>query len=141
MQISGEGHSCVGWLLLFLSLGLPSSFAASGERLTAVGGGLEGKTIVKFVAKFDALEAASAVERWKTYTNEHGNLAWGTSYLLDAYLDMLEATRDRRYLDKFTVFADALAERTDAERGLTDYKGRKRVGWGAVSYSRTCPEM
>ncbi len=38
---------------------------------------------------FDALDAVSVdLERWKTYTNENGALAWGTSYLLDAYLDM-----------------------------------------------------
>jgi len=100
-------------------------------------GTLRDEAFAKIVTKFDVLEAASVdVEKWKTFTNEHGGLAWDTSYALDAYLDMYQATRDWKYVQKFMILADALAERTDERRGLADYKGRRRVGWGAVKYSK-----
>lgn len=105
--------------------------------VVARGGGLAEAAFDQIVAKFDALEAASVdVETWKTFTNEHGSLAWGTSYLLEAYLDMYEATKSPSYLNKFIILANALANQTDARRELADYKGRKRVGWGAVAYSK-----
>lgn len=76
------------------------------------------------------------METGKSFTNEHGSLAWGASYPLEAYLDMYEATRDWKYVRKFMILVGALAERTDERRGLADYKGRKRVGCGAVKYSK-----
>jgi hypothetical protein len=89
-------------------------------------------------AKFVALERESVdVERFKSQTNEGGWLAWQTAYLLEAYLDMYESTRDHGYLRKFLEMAEAVAERTDARRGLADYKGKRRNGWGAVKYSRS----
>jgi hypothetical protein len=84
------------------------------------------------VTKFDQLEATRVnLEREKIVTNENGSLAWGTSYLLDAYLHIYEATGDPKYLSKFVALADAVANQTDARRRVTDYKGRARVGWGA----------
>lgn len=49
-----------------------------------VGGvSLKNEGVARIVAKFDALEGVSVdVEKWKTYTNEYGALARGTSYFL-----------------------------------------------------------
>lgn len=111
-------------------ISLAPGIAASDQTLKNEG-------LARIVATFDALEEASVdAEEWKAYTNEDGALAWGTSYILEAYLDMYEATRDRKYLTKFITLAVAMVERTDDRRGLPDYKGRRRLGWGAVKYSR-----
>ncbi len=69
-------------------------------------------------------------------TNEKGNLAWGESYILNAYLDMYEATKNVYYLRKFTEHADRVIANTDNERGEKDYIGRSLVGWGSTKYSR-----
>jgi hypothetical protein len=123
--------------VLVMSAVLMWGCGAFVSEVAARGGGQAGAALSQIVAKFDALDAASVdVEKWKAYTNEDGSLAWGTSYLLEAYLDMYEATRNRGYLDKFMILADALTKRTDIQRDLADYKGRKRVGWGAVKYSK-----
>lgn len=106
-------------------------------EVVACGGRPAEAALAQIVTKFDALEAASVdVETWKTFTNEYGLLAWGTSYLLEAHLDMYEVTKSPRYLNKFIILTNALANQADAKRDLTDYKGRKRVGWGAVAYSK-----
>jgi hypothetical protein len=89
-------------------------------------------TLDQIVAKFNELESKSIhFEQYKARTNEEGELAWGTSYALNAYLYLYQATGDQRYLNKFVSLADALAQQTDANRGVTDYKGRSRVGWGS----------
>jgi hypothetical protein len=89
------------------------------------------------VAKFHELEAVSVdVPARQQYTNERGELAWATAYLLEAYLDLFEATGQRSYLERFGVLARAAVERTDAARDVTDYAGRRRVGWSATKYSR-----
>ncbi|QIZ69361.1 hypothetical protein [Oxynema aestuarii] len=68
-------------------------------------------------------------------TNEYGSLAWGQSYLFEAYLDMYEATQDTKYLDKFVTQADRVIANTDKNRNIQDYRGRSVVGWGATKYS------
>jgi len=95
-------------------------------------------TLDQIVAKFNELESKSInLDRSKAHTNEEGDLAWGNSYAMNAYLYMYQATGDQRYLNKFLSLADALAQQTDASRGLTDYKGRSRVGWGSgARYSK-----
>ena len=95
-----------------------------------------GYTKASIVTKFDELEAATInVAEWKGFTNDAGDLAWGASYLLNAYLDMYEATKDSRYLRNFVGIADTLSGKTDASRRIPDYKGRCRVGWGSVTFS------
>lgn len=73
---------------------------------------------------------------YSKYTNETGALAWSESYILDAYLDMYEATRDDKYLDKFVIHVDRIIANTDVNRGVSDYKGRSAVGWSATIYSK-----
>lgn len=132
----GMRKGVVSWALIQTAV-LLWSFDAPLAAVLADRDALASTTFTQIVAQFNMLETASIDgEKWTAYTNENGALAWGTSYLLDAYLTMYETTRDRKYLDKFTMIADAVADRTDARRDLVDYKGRKRKGWGAVKYSQ-----
>lgn len=68
-------------------------------------------------------------------SNENGSLAWGQSYLSEAYLDMYETTKNQKYLEKFVIQADRVIGNTDKNRNLEDYRGRFVVGWGATKYS------
>jgi hypothetical protein len=68
-------------------------------------------------------------------TNDDGLLAWGESYLLEAYLDVYEGTGDTHYLNKFIEHADRVIAQADAERRIVDYKGRSVTGWSATLYS------
>lgn len=133
---SGGDHECKRGQALVLIIPLLWGCSFSLFEVAAEGGTAQEAALAQAIAKFDTLEAASIdLEKWQTFTNEHGALAWGTSYVLEAYLDMYETTRSRKYREKFNILADALLKRTDARRDLPDYKGRKRVGWGAVKYS------
>ena len=92
--------------------------------------------VSRIVSVYNALEARSIeTDVWRSRTNENGSAAWNTSYLLDSYIEMYETTHDRRYLDRFATIADALTNNTDAARGIQDYTGKARVGWGNTSYS------
>jgi hypothetical protein len=87
------------------------------------------------VAQYRAIEAQSVnVDQWKAHTNENGTLAWNTSYVLMSYLDIYDVTHDAAFLDKFVALSDPLIGSTDDKRGLADYKGRQRAGWGTTSY-------
>lgn len=68
--------------------------------------------------------------------NDDGRLAWNESYVLSSRLDIYEATSDPGYLVKFAVDAQKVIEETDEARGVRDYKGRSRIGWSSVAYSR-----
>jgi len=90
----------------------------------------------EIINHYDAIETQSIdLVQWKTHTNDQGSVSWNTSYLLSSYVDMYEVTSNRKYLDKFVELANPLVDGTDANRGLADYKGRKRIGWGSVAYS------
>ena len=130
-----RGRSTRATVLCLMLLWSPSVLASDVRRAD---GAPTNEAFANIVAKFDSLGAVSVdTERWKTFTNEQGALAWDTSYALDAYLDMYEATRDWRYVQKFIILSGALAERTDERRGLADYKGRKRVGWGGCEVQQS----
>jgi hypothetical protein len=93
-------------------------------------------TVSRIVNLYNALETRSIeIDAWRSRTNENGSVAWNTSYLLDSYVEMYETTHDRRYLDRFASIADALINNTDAARGIQDYTGKARIGWGSTSYS------
>jgi hypothetical protein len=74
-------------------------------------------------------------EGYSKLTNENGSLAWGQSYLSEAYLDMYETTKNQTYLEKFVIQADRVIGNTDKNRNIEDYRGRLVVGWGATRYS------
>lgn len=93
-------------------------------------------TVSDIVKRYDSIEAQTVVaEEWKRHTNDNGSVAWNTSYVLNSYVDMFEATSNLKYLDKFVALADPIVAGTDEKRGLRDYKGRTQVGWGSVAYS------
>ena len=89
-----------------------------------------------FIAKFDSMDnSINKGDGYSTYTNEMGTLAWAESYLLEAYLDMYEATGNSKYLASFVKHADRIVRNTDQKRGLVDYKERSAVGWSSTKYS------
>ena len=126
----------VGVLLVVLLVFL-SPVVSAFDTVADLPLGSVARTKASIVHKFDEVDAASVnVAKWSAFTNEGGDLAWGTSYVLNAYLDMYEATKDVWYLGKFVIIADSVAKKTDAVRRVPDYKGRCRVGWGSVTFSK-----
>ena len=94
------------------------------------------------ISKFNVLDnSINAGEGYSNATNENGTLAWAQSYLLEAYLDMYEATGDKRYIEKFVSQANRVIKNTDVERGIQDYKGRLRTGWSSTKYSKNKEPM
>lgn len=61
--------------------------------------------------------------------NDNGALGWGTSWVMRGLLELHEATRDARYLHRLAALADAVLERRDCERGITDHLGRSLPAW------------
>jgi len=110
--------------------------ALIGSLLLPSGLASDAVTVSDIVKRYDSVEAQTVgVEEWKRHTNDNGSVAWNTSYVLNSYVDMYEVTSNLKYLDKFVALADPIVAGTDEKRGLRDYKGRTRVGWGSVAYS------
>lgn len=66
--------------------------------------------------------------------NETGGLAWGNSYLMEAYVAMYGATGDTAYLDRLVTTADAALSKRDSETGARDYQGLSHPGWTAGAH-------
>ncbi|MCB9769515.1 MAG: hypothetical protein H6752_15060 [Candidatus Omnitrophica bacterium] len=65
----------------------------------------------------------------KPIDNVQGSIVWGSSYQLDSYVSMYQATGDTVYLDHFLRLADrVLAARAD-KSGELDFRGRLTFGW------------
>ncbi len=77
------------------------------------------------------MDAGSA---YKDTDNRTGQLAWGASYVMEAYLIMYEATGDTAYLDVLGELSDAVLANRDSERGWTDYRGLSLPGWSAAGH-------
>lgn len=61
--------------------------------------------------------------------NLSGGIAWGTSYEMDAFLEMYLATKDASYLDDFVRLADAVVQaRADVHHEI-DWEGKSPKGW------------
>lgn len=73
---------------------------------------------------------------YSRHFNDVGTLAWSQSYLMEAYLDMYEATGEEKYLKSFVRQADRIVVNTDQSSGMKDYKGRSLTGWSATRYSQ-----
>jgi hypothetical protein len=86
----------------------------------------------RFIA-FDM--AINKGEGYSTYDNAEGKLAWAESYLMESYLVMYEATKDKKWLDKFVAHAQRVVNNSDKARGIKDYRGRSVVGWSSLIYS------
>jgi hypothetical protein len=89
-----------------------------------------------FVEHFTSYDRAiNDGEGYSKFDNSEGKLAWAQSYLMESYLIMFEATYDKKWLDKFVEHAHRIANNTDRNRGIKDYKGRSSVGWSSLIYS------
>lgn len=85
------------------------------------------------VTAFDGIDLLFA-NRYRYVDNSAGQLAWGESYAMMGYVDMYQATKDRKYLDKLAEHADVLLAKRDSERGVLDYMGRALPGWTAAAH-------
>jgi hypothetical protein len=69
--------------------------------------------------------------------NDQGNLAWGESYMLTAYVEMYRATKDPVYLRFVVDHFDRMLKSRDDALGLADaYAGRPLAGWGSSIFSK-----
>ncbi len=80
--------------------------------------------------RYDRLhDQVLALQKGEGLDNKGGGIVWGSSYQMDSYITMFEATQDRKYLDHFISLADqVIAARAD-KRGLLDFRGRLTYGW------------
>lgn len=91
----------------------------------------------RIIKRFDEMDAAlGGGEGYSKSNNDNGNFSWAQSYLLEAYLDMYEATKDIKYIKKFIEQSDNVIDRTDRARNLRDYRGRSLLAWSTTKYSR-----
>ncbi len=74
-------------------------------------------------------------------TNDNADLAWSESYFLEAYLDMYEATKNKKYIESFITQSQRVYNNSDNARGIKDYKGRTRTGWSSSKYSKNKESM
>ncbi len=64
---------------------------------------------------------------------EGSTLAWGESYLLDAFMDLYEATKDTKYLEVVAERGKRLLTHRDDKRGVVDGSGESRPAWSVGS--------
>jgi len=65
-------------------------------------------------------------------TNDDGSLAWGEAYVLQSYMTMYRATRDRRYLDLCAEVVELVLGLRDVDRAVSDYRGCSALAWSAT---------
>lgn len=86
---------------------------------------------------FNRLDTKNNGNWYKDYNNENGVLAWDESYVMRAYLEMYEATKNTKYLDKFIVHANSVLKQRDSVRGVKDYRGLSLPAWsGGDRYTK-----
>jgi len=85
--------------------------------------------------KFNSLDTVNNGNWQKDANNDTATLAWGESYVLDAYVTMYEATGDTYYLDKFITHGKGVLAQRDVVRGVSDYRGLKLPAWRNGSYT------
>jgi len=84
---------------------------------------------------FTRLDTVNNGNWFKDANNESAQLAWGESYVMDAYLTMYEVTGDTYYLDKFVTHGKGVLAQRDISRGVTDYRGLSLPAWRNGSYT------
>jgi len=84
---------------------------------------------------FTRLDTVNSGNWFKDANNDNGQLAWGESYVMDAYLTMYEATGDTYYLDKFVAHGKGVLAQRDISRGVKDYRGLSLPAWRNGSYT------
>jgi hypothetical protein len=114
-------------ILLSLSLFFMGSQQSNGETYNKVW----------LIKQFDTFDLAlKNGEGYSKETNDNAALAWGEAWLLEGYLDMYETTGQRKYIEKFAVQSERVANNSDKSRGIKDYKGRNLMGWSSTHYSK-----
>jgi hypothetical protein len=61
--------------------------------------------------------------------NEQASLAWGESYVMQAYVAMFDATGEGRWLQRLAEHIERVLAHRDDRRGVADYAGRSRACW------------
>ncbi|GAW91342.1 carbohydrate binding domain-containing protein [Calderihabitans maritimus] len=84
---------------------------------------------------FDSVDTKNNGDWYKNYNNEHNDLAYGESFVMQAYLAMFEATGDTYYLDKFVDHAKGVLAQRDSVRGVTDHRGLSLPAWSSSHYT------
>ena len=117
------------WLFGFTALALVSghrlcAFAAEDDALTR--------------AHFDRLvipAVESAVRQ--SGTNLGGNIAWSQAYQLAALVEMLEVTRDAKYVQLIVRLGTWIADARDDRHGFRDeVRDRALPAWSSTNYSK-----
>jgi len=107
---------CFLWVII---PAVPAGAADSGELLQI----------------FTRLDTVNGGNWYKSANNDNAQLAWGESYVMDAYLTMYEATGDTVYLDKFIAHGKGVLAQRDSSRGVTDYRSLSLPAWRNGSYT------
>jgi hypothetical protein len=80
-------------------------------------------------------KARAAADGGATLSSDGADLAWGTSYVLMAYLSMYEATGQQEYMDRFLEQCDWILTHRDDRQGVTDdYRGRAMAAWSTLRF-------
>ncbi|HZP84503.1 MAG TPA: hypothetical protein VFB21_22905 [Chthonomonadaceae bacterium] len=108
-----------------------------GLALLAVAAGAQSVPARDYRADFDRSD--QAIHEGRGYSEEQnkgGELAWGESYLLMAYMDMYRATGDADYLRHLVAHFDRVLKNRDDVLGKADaFAGKPLAGWGSDAYS------
>ncbi|MBI3851632.1 MAG: hypothetical protein HY298_15340 [Verrucomicrobia bacterium] len=107
----------------------------TGGRVVGAAAGGEGAQLAE---RFDRI-IIPAVERAvrKPATDQGGEIAWGESYQLSALVEMLDATRDAKYVPLIVNLSDWIAKSRDDRRGSRDeIRGQVLPAWGSTNYSK-----
>jgi len=86
---------------------------------------------------FDRLFDRVRVEVPPTTDNAQGLVAWGSAYILEALVEVVQATREPAYAEKFIrVAGDVIAVRDDKHNRRDVFRNKVLPAWGCVAYTR-----
>ena len=92
--------------------------------------------LLKQFEAFDRQVAADSASR-PLRNNDSGGLAWGASYVLTAYAEMIAATEDPRYAARFVTLADGVLALRDDRRNVKDeFRGKVVPAWSSTKYTK-----
>ena len=72
---------------------------------------------------------------YSKFNNLHGQLAWGESHIMEAYMVMYRVSNDSKYLKKLIQHAENVLQQRDDKQGRTNYRGISGPTWVANKYS------
>jgi hypothetical protein len=110
------------------SIILLSIFLLSGKQL-------ECQTFENAFIKFD--RQLNNGNGYSFDNNLMGNLAWGESYVMMAYLKMYRATKNTVFLKKVITHSIRVMSERDDRQGRFDYRNKSEAVWSAANPSYT----